>query len=180
MRGVTEMQYAHTTRHSYTHTHTHTQTLTNSKHRKSAQVTLRGCGLRPIHSSTTTSASRQKIAFGRIQTHTMRRSPVDADVIRYTQNKSAESHLQHVKYQHTLTHKYTQKKIMFWIDNSHLYRSAFFIPKWLCGAMDFINGSFHSILLTACCNHYSKYENCIHCKTYAWSNRICMSFTQHA
>ena len=44
---------------------------------------------------------------------------------------------------------------MLCIDNKHLYRSAFLIPRWLCRAMDFINGSLHSVSHTERCSHYS-------------------------
>lgn len=72
---------------------------------------------------------------------------------------------------------------MFCIDNNHLYRSAFFIPKWLCGAMDFINGSLRCSLHTARCNHYSNMRIASIMKhmhdqiEYAWVSHSAHKFT---
>lgn len=63
--AATEMQYAYTTRHSYTHTHTRPQTFTNSKHHKSVQVMLGQITTTDSACSTLSSKNRDSLSAAR-------------------------------------------------------------------------------------------------------------------
>lgn len=157
MRQATEMQYAYTTKRWYAHKHTHM--LAHGRFHK-LQTSQEVC--RWQWSSTYSLFSSNlhqptENSFSRIQTHTIRRSHDNIDVMRDTRN-TAQRAICSVRWMNTpicAKKNNNPKNIMVCIHNKHSYRSAFFIPKWLCRAMDFINGSLHSIPHTARCNHYS-------------------------
>lgn len=99
------------------------------------------------------------------------------DVVRYTQN-TAQQAVCSERWMNTPI--CTKENTMFCDDNKHSYTSAFFIPKWLRHAMDFINGTLHSFSHTAHCNHYSNTRIASIIKHMHGWKRIWISFTHHS
>lgn len=148
MRQATEIQYAYTTKCWYTHKHTHARPRTFSQApniTRSVQVTAES-------DLFTLYPPDRDLISPHTDTHNKDTLITMFDIMRYTQN-AVQRAICNVWRMNTPI--FTKENMRFCNDNKHSYGSTFFIAKWLCRAMDFINGSLHSILHTARCNHYS-------------------------
>lgn len=160
MRQGPDIQYDYTTKCWYTQTHTH---MPPSSSWERWQQSL-------AHSLFTHHA---EISFRRIRTHTIKTLSLQSSTWCTTHRTQCSERWMN-------TPICTKENTMFCDDNKHSYTSAFFIPKWLRHAMDFINGSLHSISHTAHCNHYSNTRIASIIKHMHGWKRIWISFTHHS